>query len=118
MLNDDFVAAPNQIAHRLDITNLADRTPPPISHNSPMNTTISDNHSAKRRRGVTGGLSSIPDSQRSHNTRHKEAIPSIAIVSHMWLGFAIHEAIASHKSMAIIHEHRTDEEFMHIGTPP
>ena len=118
LLNDDFVAAPNQIARRLDITNLAERTPPPTSHKSPMNTSLSDNHSAKRRRGVAGGLSSIPDSQRSHNTRHKEAIPSIAIVSQMWLGFAIHEAIASHKSTAIIHEHRTNEEFTHIGTPP
>jgi hypothetical protein len=115
--NDDFVAALNLTAHRLDITNLADRTPPTTSHKSPMNTTMSDNHSAKRRRGEAGGLSSIPDSHKSHNTRHKEAIPSIAIVSHMWLGFAIHEAIASHQSKGIIHEHRTNEEFKSIGTP-
>ena len=118
MTNDDFVAAPNQAAHRLDITNLAEKTPITTSHKSPMNTTISDNQSAKRRRGEAEGLSSIPDSHRSHTTRYKEAIPSIAIVSHMWLGFAIHEAIASHKHKAIIHEHHTDEEFLNIGTPP
>jgi hypothetical protein len=111
--NDELVAVPNQAAHRLDITNLAERTPTTASHKSPMNTTTSDTHSAKRRRGTTGGLSSIPDSHKSH----KEAIPSIAIVSHMWFGFAIHEAIASHKSQVIIHEQRTNEEFKSLGTP-
>ena len=111
--NDEFVAVPNQAAHRLDITNLAERTPTTASHKNPMNTTTSDIHSAKRRRGTTGGLSSIPDSHKSH----KDAIHSIAMVSHMWFGFAIHEAIASHKSKVIIHEQRTNEEFTRLGTP-
>ena len=47
----------------------------------------------------------------------KEAIPSIDIVSHMWLGFPIHEAIAIQWGKEIIHEHQTTEEFTRLGTP-
>ena len=57
-------------------------------------------------------------SSKSHNLKTKEAIPSIDIVSQMWLGFPIHEAVASHRGKEIIHEHRTNEDFARIGTPP
>ena len=113
--SDEFTAAPNQAsALRLDGIDLTDNTPPTSLHKSPRDTTMSDNHSAKRRRGVGGSLEVIP---KTHNSRLKELIPSIDIVSKMWLGFSIHEAIASHRGHEIIHEHRTDEEFKKIGTP-
>ena len=51
----------------------------------------------------------------AHKT--KKSIPSIDIVAQMWLGFPIHEAVASQRGKEIIHEHRTNEEFAQIGTP-
>ena len=36
----------------------------------------------------------------------------------MWLGFSIHEAIATQRGKEIIHEHGTNEEFAQLGTPP
>ena len=119
MSNDDFTAAPNQAALlRLDTINLAEGTPTTTSYKSPRNATTSDNHSAKRRRGESGGLATIPDSHTSQHTKRKEPIPSIDIVAQMWLGFSIHEAIAIQKGTEIIHKHRTHEEFVTIGTPP
>ena len=116
--NEDFTAAPNQAAAlRIDTINLADRTPTQESYQSPKNVTTSDNHSAKRRRGELRGLATISDAHKPLGRKLKEAIPSIDIVSHMWLGFSIHEAIATQKGMEIIHETRTNEEFSKTGTP-
>ena len=50
-------------------------------------------------------------------THNKVAIPSIDRVSHMWLGFPIHEAMALHRGTKIIRETRTNKEFAKIGTP-
>jgi hypothetical protein len=50
--------------------------------------------------------------------RNKEAVPSIDIVSQMWLGFPIHEAVALLKGIDIIRENLINEEFARIGTPP
>ena len=116
--NEDFTAAPNQAAAlRIDTINLADRTPTQESYQSPKKVTTSDNHSAKRRRGELGGLATISDAHKPLGRKLKEAIPSIDIVSHMWLGFSIHEAITTQKGMGIIHETRTNEEFLKIDTP-
>ena len=96
--NEDFTAAPNQAAAlQIDTINLADRTPTQESYQSPKKVTTSDNHSAKRRRGELGGLATISDAHKPLGRKLKEAIPSIDIVSHMWLGFSIHEAIATQK---------------------
>ena len=94
--NDEFMAAPNQaVVHHLDITNLAERTPPTTSHKSPRIATTFDNHSTKLRRGESEGLETISNLQKNQNMRTKEDIPRIDIVSYMWLGFSIHEAIAA-----------------------
>ena len=117
--NHEFMAAPNKAtALRIDTINLAERTPTTTSHKSPRSATTSDNHSAKRRRSESGGLTAKPDSHISQNTKTKEAIPSIDIVSQMWLGFPIHEAVASQKGVDIVQEHRTNKDFGRIGTPP
>jgi hypothetical protein len=117
--NEDFTAAPNQAAAlRIDTINLAERTPPHASYSSPRKVTTSDTHSAKRRRGESGGLATITDAHKYKGKKNKEAIPSIDIVSHMWLGFPIHEAIAIRNGMEIIQERRTQEEFVQLGTPP
>ena len=109
--NDEFTAAPNQAAtSRLDNINLVETTP------TTKETTI-DTHSAKRRRSEAGRHTTISDSTKSHNMKTKEAIPIIDIVSHMWLGFPIHEAMALHRGAEIISEHCTNEEFAKIGTP-
>ena len=92
-------------------------TPPIASYQSPRKVTTSDNHSAKRRRGKSGGLATFSDSHKPHGRKFKEAIPSIDIFSHMWLEFSIHEEIAIQKGMGIIHETRTNEEFARLGTP-
>ncbi len=63
--NDEYIAAPNQaVVHHLDITNLAERTPPNTSHKSPRLASTSDTHSTKRRRGESEGLDSISNSQK------------------------------------------------------
>ena len=59
-----------------------------------------------------------PDMHKFQSVRNKEDIPNIDIVSQMWLGFPIHEAIALHKGGDIIREHRTNDNFARIGTPP
>ena len=116
--NEEFTAAPNQVAAlRIDTINLGEMTPPIASYQSPRKVTTSDNHSAKRRRGKSGGLATFSDSHKPHGRKFKETIPSIDIFSHMWLGFFIHEEIAIQKGMGIIHETRTNEEFARLGTP-
>jgi hypothetical protein len=45
------------------------------------------------------------------------AIICIDIVSHMWLGFPVHEAMAIHRKAEIISKLRTNEEVAKIGTP-
>ena len=47
----------------------------------------------------------------------KEAISNIDIVSHMWLGFPIHEAVETYKDKEVIRKHRTNEKFARVGTP-
>ena len=116
--NDEFIAVPNQAAtSRFDNINLVDMTPTSTTHKSPWIAATIDTHSAKRRRNEEGRHKSPSESNKSHNMRPKEAIPSIDIVSHMWLGFPIHEAIATHKGKDIIREYRTKEEFARVGTP-
>lgn len=96
--NDEFTANPHQAAIiRLDTIKLADETPTHTPNKSPRITTTSDNHSAKRRRSEIGGIKVTPNLHKSPNMRTKEAIPIIDIVSHMWLGFPILEAVASQK---------------------
>jgi len=120
--NDEFMAAPNQAAIlRLDIINLTDKTPTTTTHKSSMHVSTSDNQSAKRRRSESRGIeinhtTSLRASKLQYK-KTKEAIPSIDIVSHMWLGFPIHEAIATQRRKEIIHEQRTSEEFTRLGTP-
>ena len=116
--NED-VAIPNQAAistTRLDITNLADVTPA-TSHKSPRNVATSDTQSAKRRRNEAGRHTTSLGTSKPQHEKTKEDIPSIDIVAHMWLGFPIHEAIATQGGKEIIREHRTPEEFTRIGTP-
>ena len=116
--NEDFTAIPNQAALlRIDTINLVDRTPTHASYPSPRKVTTSDNHSAKRRRGELGGLATISDAHKPPSRKTKEPIPSIDIVSRMWLGFSIHEAIAIQSGTEIIHETLTNDEFAKIGTP-
>jgi hypothetical protein len=96
MSNEEFVAAPNQTAiSRLDVINLDAMTPTTTTHKSPRIEATNDNHSAKRRRSDAGRLKTYSDSTKSHNMKTKEAIPSIDIVAQMWLGFPIHEAVAT-----------------------
>jgi hypothetical protein len=119
MSNEEFVAAPNQAAiSRLDAINLDAMTPTTTTHKSPRIEATNDNHSAKRRRSDAGRLKTHSDSTKSHNMKTKEAIPSIDIVAQMWLGFPIHEAVATQRGTEIIREHRTTDNFARIGTPP
>ena len=118
---DEYLAIPNQAANstaQLDIINLAEATPPPNPHQNSRMETTNDTQSAKRRRGEGGSHTLNSSTNNPQPTRAKEAIPSIDIASQIWLGFPIHEAIASHKGMAIIQEHRTHDEFIKLGTPP
>ena len=114
--NDKYIAAPNQAAaSRLDTINLA--ATPPTMHKSPRKVTTLDNHSAKRRRSEEGRPTTHSDSNKSHNMGPKEAIPSIEMVSQMWLGFPIHEAAATQRGKEVLRENRTNEDFAELGTP-
>ena len=117
--HNEYAAIPNQAAistTRLDVINLADATPT-TSHKSPRKGTISDTQSAKRRRNEEGRHTTSLGASKLHQEKTKEAVPSIDMVAHMWLGFPIHEAIATQRGKEIIHEHRTPEEFTRLGTP-
>ena len=117
--HNEYIVNPNQAAiltTRLDITNLADATPT-TSHKSPRKVVTSDTQSAKRRRNEAGRHTTLLGASQPQHEKTKEAIPSIDIVAHMWLGFPIHEAIAIQRGKDIIREHRTPEEFTRIGTP-
>jgi hypothetical protein len=118
MSNDELVAVPNRAAtSRLDNINLTNTTPTSTTQKSPRLAAAIDNHSAKRRRNEEGRHKTPSDSNKSYNMRPKEAIPSIDIVSQMWLGFPIHEAVAVQRGKDIIREDRTNEEFARVGTP-
>ena len=115
----EYAAIPNQAVistTRLDVINLADATPT-TSHKSPRTDTTSDTQSTKRRRNEAGRHTPSLGTSKLQHEKTKEAIPSIDIVSHMWLGFPIHEAIAIQRGNAIIHEHRTPEDFTRLDTP-
>ena len=115
---EEYMAVLNQAAvslDRLDTFNTVDTTPPTHPHKSLRKEPANDTQSAKRRRSE-GGRNAI-DSGTSQPQHKREAIPSIDIVSKMWLGFSIHEAIATQKGMGIILEHRTMDEFEKLGTP-
>ena len=117
--HNEYAAILNQAAistSRLDIINLADATPA-TSHKSPRKEATSDTQSAKRRRNEAGRHTIPFGASKLHQEKTKEAVPSIDIVSHMWLGFPIHEAIAIQRGQDIIHEHRTNDEFTRFGTP-
>ena len=118
---EEHVPAPHRAAmmlDQLDTINLADATPPPHPHQSPRKESVNDTQSAKRRRSEVGGHPHNSGSSTYQRMRTKEAIPSIDIVSHMWLGFSIHEAIATQRGTEVIYETRSHEEFEQLGTPP
>ena len=88
--NEEFTAAPNQAAAlRIDTINLAERTPPHASYSSPRKETTSDIHSAKRRRGESGGLATITDAhkykgkknKKSHS-KHRYSLPHVVRLPH------------------------------------
>ena len=116
MSNDEANAALNQ-ATALDVISLAAMMPTINTHKSPRKVNTLDDHSAKQRRSEAVGHTSNSESTKSHNMKTKEAIPSIDIVSQMWLGFPIHKAIASQRGLEIIQESRINEEFAKVGTP-
>ena len=119
MSHDEFVPVPNhEGTSRLDNIDFTNMTPISTTHKSPRIAASIDNHSAKRRRSEAGKHKTPSESHKSHNMRSKEAIPNIDIVSHMWLGFPIHEAVANHRNKEIIREHRIKEDFARVGTPP
>ena len=116
---DEYMAALNQAAvslDRMDTFNIVDTTPPTHPHSHPRKEPATDTQSAKRRRSEGGRHAQESETNKPTHTR--EAILSIDIVSKMWLGFSIHEAIAIQKGKGIILEHRTNEEFEKLGTPP
>lgn len=76
-----------------------------------------DTQSAKRRRSEAGRQATHTNTHSSTHIKTKEAVPSIDIVAHMWLGFPIHEAVAIQQGKEPIREHRTNEEFASLGTP-
>ena len=83
--NEDFTAAPNQAAVlRIDTINLGDRTPPYSSYQSPMKVTTSDIHSAKRRRGESGGLATTNDSHKYQGKKnlHRHTLSHVVRVPH------------------------------------
>ena len=120
-LHNEYMIIPNQIAAsiaRRDIINPIDATPPPNPHQSSRMESVNDTQSAKRRRSEVRGHTLNSSTSIPQPTRSKEAIPSIDILSQIWLGYTIHEAIATHKGIETIQEHRTHDEFLRIRTPP
>lgn len=102
---------------RLEAINLAERTPPTPSHKSPRKDGTLDTQSAKRRRSEGGRHMDTSDISKLPNTKTKQTIPSIDIVSQMWRGFSIHEAVASQRGKEIIHEHQINKKFDRRGIP-
>ena len=118
--NDEYLVIPRQAAmslDQMDAINLNEATPPFNLHKSPRQDPLKDTQNAKRRRSE-GGIHALNcDASKFSTARTKEAIPSIDMVTHMWLGFSIHEAIATQKGKGIIQENRTNEEFLKLRIP-
>ena len=97
---------------RLEAINLADKIPPTTLHND----NITDTQSAKKRVNEVDVHKLNFGTSKQQNTHNKITIPSIDIVSHIWLGFSIRDVMTLHRGTETIREHRTNEEFARIRT--
>jgi hypothetical protein len=103
---------------------IADSIPPTLPHRHPQIRDASESQSTKRRKADDYTATSTPHGSSKHTTPSTYTNPKrmpvlgIDMLSHMWLGFQMHEVLFIQRGKSILKESRTDEEFFAIGTPP
>ena len=84
----------------------------------------SESQTTKRRKAEAYTATSTPKVSSKHTTPSSHAkskrIPILGIdmLSQMWLGFPMQEALLTQLGKHALKESRTDEEFLSMGTPP
>ena len=103
---------------------IADNTPPTLQYLHSMIGVVSESQSIKRRKADDYTATSTPHNSSKHiapstNTNSKRTSSiGIDMLSHMWLGFQMHETLLIQRGKSILKEARTDEDFLAVGTPP
>ena len=103
---------------------IADSTPPSIQYRNPRLTDASESQNTKRRKAEDYTATSAPHvssklhTPSSHTKSKRTSSLGIDMLSHMWLGFQMHEALLIQRGKHTLMESRTDEEFIALGTPP
>ena len=111
-------ATPRKSAH------ISESTPPTLQYRNPRLEDASESQTTKRRKAEDYMATSTPKVASKHttpssNTRSKR-VPTLGIdmLSQMWLGFPMQEALLTQLGKHTLQESRSDEEFRAIGTPP
>ena len=97
--------------------------PQSLQYRNPRIEDVSESQSTKRRKAEDYTATSTPNiphksTPPTSNARaRKTTTLSIDMTGHMWLGFHMHEALATQRGKKELKEKRTDEEFAIIGTP-
>ena len=98
---------------------IADNTPPTLQYRNPRIGDILESQSTRRRKAEDYSATSTPRDSSKHTTPSKRTSTlGIDMLSQMWLGFQMHEALLIQRGKSILKELRTDEEFLALGTPP
>ena len=103
---------------------ISENTPPTLLYRNPRLEDVSESQTTKRRKAEDYTATSTPNASSKHttpssNTKSKRA-PTLGIdmLSQMWLGFPMQEALLTQLGKNTLKESRTDAEFLAIGTPP
>ena len=103
---------------------ITDNTPPTLQYRNPRITEASESQTTKRRKAEDYTATSTPHVSSKHHTptSHTKSKGTstlgIDMLSHIWLGFQMHEDLLIERGKSTLKESRTDEEFLAIGTPP
>ena len=99
-------------------------TPSTLQYRNPRLEDASESQTTKMRKAEDYTATSTPKVSSKHNTpsTHTKSRGTstlgIDMLSQMWLGFQIQDALLIQRDKSILKETRTDEEFSAIGTPP
>ena len=102
---------------------ISESTPPTLQYRNPRLDDASESQTTKRRKAEDYTATSTPKISSKYTTppshtksKHTPTL-GIDMLSQMWLGFQMQEALLTQRGKSALKESRTDEEFLAIGTP-